>query len=136
LKLIDSHCHAHDDPKSLHLLKSVKAMKLFLMGTSPKDWVTLQNLTPTEKIHIGFGIHPWHASGIIKNAQPGSNNNIQNTPTTSDNDPANTTTTTNNNDDAKSEADNSNKSDENNNNTNKNTKTKKIQSKFCQNILQ
>jgi len=127
LKLIDSHCHAHDDPKSLHLLKSVKAMKLFLMGTSPKDWVTLQNLTPTEKIHIGFGIHPWHASGIIKNAQPGSNNN-QNTPTTSDNDPANTTTTTNtnnNNDDTKSEADNSNKSDENNNNTNKNTKTKK-----------
>eukprot|EP00026_Physarum_polycephalum_P000652 Phypoly_transcript_00653.p1 GENE.Phypoly_transcript_00653~~Phypoly_transcript_00653.p1 ORF type:complete len:492 (+),score=108.03 Phypoly_transcript_00653:2140-3615(+) len=110
--LIDSHCHAHDNPKSLHLLKKVKAQKLFLMGTSPSDWITLQNLTPTEKIHIGFGIHPWHASGIIESEPKNEENNYNK----NENKPENKNENTNEN---KTENKNENKNDNKNVNNNK-----------------
>ena len=44
LQLIDTHCHARDDPANAHLLSDLRTHKLFLMGTCPKDWLILKNV--------------------------------------------------------------------------------------------
>ena len=38
-KLIDTHCHPHDDERKLHKISKLKTERVCIMGVNEEDWV-------------------------------------------------------------------------------------------------
>jgi hypothetical protein len=47
-KIIDTHCHPHDDASNLRKIAKLKVIKVIIMGVSEEDWENVN------KVQIGY----------------------------------------------------------------------------------
>ncbi len=75
LKLIDTHCHPHDDDRKLTKIPKLKTHRICIMAVSETDWPLVIRVIPyhflltisqlasdyPDKVIGALGVHPWYS---------------------------------------------------------------------------